>query len=96
MFLFPLILKCIFADVSEQKKTDFFFFFFLQRDAHCISSYNYPTDNMEVDLFVSGEILPKYSVDINVTEQIQSLLFHETVGPGVYIFGFMFKLDRPI
>lgn len=72
------------------------FFFFLQRDAHCISSYNYPTGNMEVDLFVTGEILPKHSVDINVTEQIQSLLFHETIGPGVYIFGFIFKLDRPI
>lgn len=95
MFLFLLILKCIFADVSEQKKTDFFFFF-LQRDAHCISSYNYPTGNMEVDLFVTGEILPKHSVDINVTEQIQSLLFYETIGPGVYIFGFIFKLDRPI
>ena len=94
MSLFPLILKCIFADVSEQKKTDFFFF--LQRDAHCISSYNYPTGNTEVDLFVTGEILPKRSVNINVTEEIQSLLFHETTCPGVYIFDFMFKLDWPI
>lgn len=96
MSLFPLILKCIFADVSEQKKTDFFFFFFLQRDAHCISSYNYPTGYTEVDLFVTGEILPKRSVNVNVTEQIQSLLFHETTCPGVSIFASMFRSDRPV
>lgn len=69
---------------------------FLQCDAHCISSYNYPTSSTEVDLFVTDEILPKHTVDVNAVEQIQSFLFTETICPSVYIFGFMCKLDWPI
>lgn len=37
-----------------------------------ISSCNYPTSHMEVDLFVTDEILPEHSMNINTVEQIQS------------------------
>lgn len=40
---------------------------------------------MELDFFVTDEILPKHSMDINTVEQMQSFLFTEVTYLTVYI-----------
>lgn len=70
--------------MSETRKMDFF----VMWSAHCIFSYTDPTGYMELDLFVTDEILPKYSMDINTVEQMQSFLFTEIMYLSVYILVF--------
>lgn len=41
---------------------------------------------MELDLFVTDEILSKHSMEINTVEQMQSFLFTEITYLSVYIF----------
>lgn len=51
---------------------------------------------MEVDLFITDEILPEHSMNINTVEQIQSFLFPETTYSSMCIFGLLFELNQSI